>query len=90
LSDPLTSITDPDRRAALAPYLAWTSLADMAYDRMSRYGAKPFLWAKHNGAYESQSFTQVAEAAANCAYGLAGLGIVPGDRVALVAENRPE
>lgn len=90
MSDTLKSITDPARRAALEPYLAWTSLADMAFDRMAHYGAKPFLWGKRDGTYVSQSFNAVAGAVADCAHGLAGLGLKPGERVALVAENRPE
>ncbi len=62
----------------------------MAFDRMAHYGAKPFLWAKRDGAYASQSFAETAAMVADCAHGLKGLGIEPGDRVALVAENRPE
>jgi long-chain acyl-CoA synthetase len=90
MSDALKSITDPARRAALEPYLTWTSLAEMAFNRMAHYGTKPFLWGKRDGAYASQSFAEVAGAVADCAHGLAGLGLKPGERVALVAENRPE
>lgn len=90
MADPLQGITDPARRAALEPYLAWPSLPAMAFERMAQHAAKPFLWAKSNGAYTSRTFGAVAAAVADLAHGLSDLGVAPGDRVALIAENRPE
>ena len=90
MDDTLASVKNPALRAALAPYLAWPSLPAMAFERLTGHAPKPFVWAKRNGAYESVSFGETAERIANLAHGLAGLGIQPGDRVGLVAENRPE
>ena len=90
MTDPLANIADSARRAALEPYLRWPSLTAMAFEQMNRYGAKPFLWAKRGSAYRSQSFAEIAALAADCGHGLHALGLQPGERVLLVAENRPE
>ncbi|MCB9929744.1 MAG: long-chain fatty acid--CoA ligase [Alphaproteobacteria bacterium] len=62
----------------------------MAFDVMQRQEDRPFLWAKRNSHFRSQSFATVAGLIADCAHGLRDLGLAPGDRVCLVAENRPE
>ncbi|HKK29668.1 MAG TPA: AMP-binding protein, partial [Alphaproteobacteria bacterium] len=90
MADAVQGITDPVLRAALKSYQEWSSLPAMAFDRMAERGARPFLWAKQGGAYGSISFAETAEAIANCAHGLAAFGVEPGDRVGLIAENRPE
>ena len=90
MEDVLASVKDPAVRAALTPYLGWPSLPAMAFERLADHAPKPFVWAKRDGAYESVSFGETAEGIANLAHGLAGLGIEPGDRVGLIAENRPE
>jgi long-chain acyl-CoA synthetase len=51
---------------------------------------RPFLWAKRDGEYQSLSWSEVGEAVNRLARGLIALGLDPGDRVALVSENRPE
>ncbi len=53
-------------------------------------GARPFLWAKRDGTYRSLSWAEAADRVSRLARGLAALGVEPGDRVALVSENRPE
>jgi len=90
LANTLDSVTDPGLKAALQRYLDWPSLPAMAFDRLAAYGERPFLWAKRHDVYVSQSYKNVAEAICDVAHGLRGLGIKPGDRVALVANNRPE
>lgn len=90
MTDPIQSIADPARRAALEPYLRWPSLPAMAFEKMMALGDKPFLWAKRGGSYQSQSFGEIAGLVADCGHGLRAIGLQPGDRVALVAENRPE
>ena len=90
MEDVLISVKDPSVRAALEPYLAWPSLPAMAFERLADHGEKPFVWAKKDGAYESTSFKDTADAITNLAHALSGLGIQPGDRVGLIAENRPE
>nr|WP_221214556.1 AMP-dependent synthetase/ligase [Novosphingobium hassiacum] len=62
----------------------------MFLDRASARGDAPFLWAKRDGQWHSQSWAQVAAQVCLLAENLRGLGLNPGDRVALVSENRPE
>jgi long-chain acyl-CoA synthetase len=50
----------------------------------------PFLWAKREGAWRSISWSEAARQVAALAAGLKRIGLHPGDRVALVSENRPE
>jgi long-chain acyl-CoA synthetase len=58
-----------------------------ACDRM---GDKPFLSSKQGDRWVSQSWNEVREKVAALADALIARGIQPGDRVALVSENRPE
>src|SRR5437763_1951548 len=51
---------------------------------------RPFLWAKHDGKYRSLSWAEAESTVTRLARALVGYGIQPGDRVALVSENRPE
>jgi long-chain acyl-CoA synthetase len=53
-------------------------------------GDRPFLWAKRNGHWQSQSWGETARAVCVLAEALRALGLNPGDRVVLVSENRPE
>jgi long-chain acyl-CoA synthetase len=50
----------------------------------------PFLWRKQAGAWQSTSWAEAARQVAGLAAGLKAIGLHPGDRVMLVAENRPE
>jgi long-chain acyl-CoA synthetase len=67
-----------------------TSLPGMFVEQAARMGNRPFLWAKRGGQWHSQSWSEVADDVLALAAGLRSLGIEPGDRVALIAENRPE
>jgi long-chain acyl-CoA synthetase len=71
-------------------YEKYRSLPAMFFEIAAERGARPFLWAKHDGAYRSLSWTETARAVNRLARGLVALGVEPGDRVALAAENRPE
>ncbi|HRY25937.1 MAG: long-chain fatty acid--CoA ligase [Geminicoccaceae bacterium] len=53
-------------------------------------GDSPFLWQKRDGVYQPWSWRRVAEEAGLLARAFRQLGLEPGDRVVLVAENRPE
>jgi long-chain acyl-CoA synthetase len=61
------------------------------FERMAgRHAAAPFLWAKRDGSYRPWSWQRVAKEARALARALRAKGVAPGDRVLLVAENRPE
>ena len=49
-----------------------------------------FLWAKQAGTYRSRSYEQVAKDVDHLSRALRQLGLMPGERVLLVSENRPE
>jgi long-chain acyl-CoA synthetase len=71
-------------------YDSCRSLPAMFFDQAARLGDKPFLWAKHDGRYQSLSWAEAARDVRRLALGLNSLGITRGDRVGLVSENRPE
>jgi long-chain acyl-CoA synthetase len=82
------------RRAAGAggrmDYHTCPNLAAMFFDWAAEKGDRPFLWAKRDGAYHPISWREAAEQVRALARGLRALGVSRGDRVGLVAENRPE
>ena len=66
------------------------NLVAMFHRSVARRGEQPFLWAKANGAYAPWSWHRAADEARLIARCLAALGVAPGDRVVILAENRPE
>jgi long-chain acyl-CoA synthetase len=68
----------------------WPNLVAMFFDQAARLGERPWLWAKRDGAFRPTRWNDAARDVTALAHGLRGLGIAPGDRVALVAESRPE
>ncbi len=66
------------------------SLPRLFLDMAAKRGNAPFLWHKRDGAFRPQGWTEIADQVRMLARGLMALGIDPGDRVALVSENRPE
>src|SRR5260370_13150023 len=66
------------------------NLAAMFFEWAARRGDRPFLWAKADGAYRPISWRDAERQVRAMARGLRALGIRRGDRVGLVAENRPE
>ena len=67
-----------------------SSLPKMFFDQVQRMGDKPFLWAKKDREYRSISWHEAGEQASAVANALLALGVDPGDRIAIVSENRPE
>ena len=55
-----------------------------------KYGARAFLKDKRDKVWTDRSWTEVSEAAGKLRAGLLGLGVRPGDRVAILSENCPE
>jgi long-chain acyl-CoA synthetase len=71
-------------------YRACPSLVHMLFDRAATFGSKPALWGKHKDSWVPLTYAELGRQVSRLARGLRALGIRPGDRVALVAENRPE
>jgi long-chain acyl-CoA synthetase len=68
----------------------WANLASMFFENAERLQEKPFLWAKHDGVYQPLTWTETARQVCAIGESLKAQGIKPGDRVALISENRPE
>jgi long-chain acyl-CoA synthetase len=69
---------------------AHENLVSLFLSRAEARGDRPFLWRKLGGEWVSLSWTEVARRVAGLAKSLKALGLEKGDRVMLVAENRPE
>ena len=66
------------------------NLVTLFFRRAAENGNAPFLWYKTDGTWQSISWAETARRVASLAASLEELGLVPGDRVMLVSENRPE
>jgi long-chain acyl-CoA synthetase len=66
------------------------SLPAMFFHMVAARADRPFMWAKQGGTYQPLSWAETARTVNRLARGLVALGVEPGDRVALAAENRPE
>src|SRR3954447_8700172 len=66
------------------------NLVALFLTRAAEKGDGPFLWAKRDGEWRSTSWSEASRQVAALAAGLKRIGLQPGDRVALVSENRPE
>ena len=67
----------------------WPNLVTMFFRQADRFGERPLLWHKRDGRWQPLTWREVAVKICMLARGLRSLGIRPGDRVVLVAENRP-
>ena len=65
------------------------TLAEMAQRSFVDYAQRPYLGVKENGAYQFQTYAQVAARVKNVAGALLELGLARGDRAAILAENSP-
>ncbi len=66
------------------------NLVAMFATRVAEKGDAPFLWAKRDGRWIAMSWAEAGRTVAAMAKALRSIGLVPGDRVMLVSENRPE
>src|SRR3954469_6358993 len=66
------------------------NLVAMFFARAKEKGDRPFLWARREREWRSVSWAEAAQQVAGLAESLKRIGLAPGDRVALVSENRPE
>src|SRR6185437_9085429 len=80
----------PRMSAAPRQLERFDNLISLFLTRASEKGDKPFLWSKRDGEWRSISWAEAARQVAALAASLKRIGLEPGDRVALVSENRPE
>jgi len=68
----------------------FNSVVSLFYDRASSLSQDPYLWKKSNDKFISLSWLEVKEQVEAVAKGLLNIGILKGDRVVILSENRPE
>ena len=66
------------------------NLVQMFFARATEKGDAPFLWARRDDGWQSISWAEARRQVIALATSLENIGLVPGDRVMLVSENRPE
>jgi len=66
------------------------NLPDLFFNQAKSRGERPFLWWKDGAQYRPIKWREARTIVAQLARGLRSLGLSHGDRVAVVAENRPE
>jgi long-chain acyl-CoA synthetase len=71
-------------------YPTWPNLPAMMLALARTWPERPMLRAFRNGAWERTTWGAFGRAVASVARGLAAAGVAPGDRVLIVADNRPE
>jgi long-chain acyl-CoA synthetase len=71
-------------------YPTWPNLAAMMFDLARAEPQRPMLRVFRSGAWQSIAWGEFGRRAASLARHLRAAGVSPGDRVAIVSENRPE
>ena len=67
------------------------TLSALFFDAIDRHGGQPVaMRAKRDGRWTDIAHAELAERVQNLSLGLRALGVAPGDRVAILSENRPE
>lgn len=59
-------------------------------EKVAKYADNPLMYEKHNGKYESLTYSQVHDEVMRFAAGLTALGLKKGDRMGLIAEGRTD
>ncbi len=81
---------DPNDHPVLQDIDRANNLVDLFLRRADETPDAPFLGARRDGEWGTQSWGEVADAICLLAQSLRRMGLNAGDRVALVSENRPE
>jgi long-chain acyl-CoA synthetase len=67
------------------------TLTQLYFGALDRFGRRPVAFrAKRDGQWLELSYQQLADRVQDLSLGLLELGVSPGDRVAILSENRPE
>ncbi len=69
---------------------ACRSLTQVFFDQAAKRRDAAFVWHKQDGRYRARTWGEIAAQVKVLSRALRELGLEPGDRVVLVAENRPE
>jgi long-chain acyl-CoA synthetase len=66
------------------------TLPQLFFDAVAKYDRPNALMYKAGGSWRSIAHRELAQRVMRCARGLRAIGVKPGDRVAILSENRPE
>ena len=67
------------------------TLNQLYFGALERFGTRPVVFrAKRDGHWTELSYRELADRVQDLSLGLLELGVAPGDRVAILSENRPE
>ena len=66
------------------------TIADLPFEAARRYGDRPALRFRQDGAWRDESFADLAVAVTGVARGLVASGLAPGDRVGILGPTGPE
>ena len=68
----------------------YNNIVSMFFEKSNMMKDKPYLWKKNNNIFESLSWEDVELSVKSVARSLMDLGVLKGDRVVILSENRPE
>ena len=68
----------------------YNNIVSMFFEKSKEMKDKPYLWKKNNNKFESLSWEDIELSVKSVAKSLIDLGILKGDRVIILSENRPE
>lgn len=76
----------------MAVAVMFATIPELFQNLTAKFGAesRPVLMYKSGATYKGISYTDLRTRVETFAFGLAAMGVTRGDRVAIVAENRPE
>ena len=68
----------------------YNNIVSMFFEKSKEMKDKPYLWKKNNNKFESLSWGDIELSVKSVARSLIDLGVLKGDRVIILSENRPE
>ena len=71
-------------------FYEYNNIISMFFEQSKKLKDNPYLWKKNNDIFESLSWEEVELKVKSIARSLLDLGILNGDRVVILSENRPE
>ena len=67
----------------------YNNIVSMFFEKSKEMKDKPYLWKKNNNKFESLSWEDIELSVKSVARSLIDLGVLKGDRVIILSENRP-
>jgi long-chain acyl-CoA synthetase len=83
-------LTNPRWGEFVESYPTWPNLATMMFDLAKKWPHKALFRAYRDNSWHSTTWEEFGRMAASCARHLRALGVAPGERVVICAENRPD